>query len=277
MPARRKPASPSPATPSPAAAPGAATSRRRDHLELLERIDREGSITAAAAAMGLSYKAAWQAVEALNNRAEQPLVQRQAGGAGGGGTALTPYGRRVVAVLRGLERERAGVLEHLARSQAGDDAGDFDAFYRLLRRFDLRTSARNQFVGRVTGVKHGAVDAEVTLDVGGGQELVAVITHESVEHLGLAVGSEAFALIKASWVILAPDDGRRTSARNALRGVVARCRRGEVNCEVVLELPGGRTVVAIVTNQSADELGLAEGARACALVKASHVILATAD
>ncbi len=255
-------------------APPAGPGRRWDHLELLERIDREGSISAAAAAMGMGYKAAWQAVESLNNRAGQPLVERQAGGSHGGGTALTPYGRRVVATLRRLDEERRHVLERLAAAHGDDD--DFDHFYRLLRRFDMQTSARNQFVGRVAGVVRGAVNAEVTLDLGAGQQLVAIITNESVEHLGLVPGGETFALVKASWVILAADDGMRTSARNQLRGTVARCARGAVNSEVILELPGGRTVVAIVTNGSVDALGLAEGARACALIKASHVILATA-
>lgn len=266
MPVRRKPAADPPAP--------AAHGRRWDHLELLERIDREGSITAAAAAMGMSYKVAWQAVESLNNRAGQPLVERQAGGSGGGGTALTPYGRRVVATLRRLDEERRHVLQRLAAAHG--DSDDFDHFYRLLRRFDLQTSARNQFLGQVTTVNRGAVNAEVTLDLGGGQELVAVITNESVEHLGLVPGSEAFALVKASWVILARDDGLKTSARNKLCGTVARCVRGAVNSEVILELPGGRTVVAVITNRSVESLELAAGVRACALIKASHVILATA-
>lgn len=253
----------------------AAPARRWDHLELLERIDREGSISAAAAAMGMSYKAAWQAVESLGNRVDQPLVERQAGGPHGGGTTLTAYGRRMVATLRRLDQERTRMLAHLA---SATDTGDgFEDWYRLLRRFDMRTSARNQFAGRVARVASGAVNAEVVLDLGAGQELVAVVTHESVVHLGLEPGCEAFALVKASWVILATDDGMRTSARNRLCGTVAQCRRGAVNSEVVLELPGGRTIVAIVTNDSVAHLGLAVGARACALVKASHVILATAD
>ena len=267
VPPRRKPdaASPSPT----------GRGRRWDHLELLERIDREGSITAAATAMGMSYKAAWQAVESLNNRVGQPLVERQAGGAHGGGTSLTAYGRRVVATLRRLDEERRHILERLSCSHADDQ--DFEHFYRLLRRFDLQTSARNQFLGHVTSLTRGTVNSEVTLDLGSGQELVAVITNESVEHLGLVPGSEAFALVKASWVILAPDDGLRTSARNRLAGTVAQCRRGAINSEIILELPGGRTIVAVVTNRSVEDLGLVVGTRACALIKASHVILATTE
>jgi molybdate transport repressor ModE-like protein len=60
--------------------------KRWDHLELLERIDASGSISAAASAMGMSYKAAWQAVEGINNLSHEPLVVRQPGGSTGGGT-----------------------------------------------------------------------------------------------------------------------------------------------------------------------------------------------
>ena len=138
----------------------------------------------------------------------------------------------------------------------------------------MKTSARNQFLGRVTRVTPGAVNSEVVLDIGGGTELVAVVTRESADNLGLAPGVEAYALVKAPWVILTPDDGLRTSARNRLCGTVARCTGGAVNAEVVLELAGGKTIAAIVTNDSVKTLGLVPGSRACALIKASHIILA---
>ncbi len=243
--------------------------RRWDHLELLERIDASGSIAAAAQAMGMSYKAAWQAVEAMNNLSEQPLVARQAGGQHGGGTRLTEYGRRVVAAYHGLEKARERVLAQLNRV-----IGDFDQYYRVIRRFDLQTSARNQFLGRVKSVKKGAVNAEVILDIGGGDTLAAIITNDSADHLELGPGVEAYALVKAPWVILTTDDGLKTSARNRLCGVVVRCQEGAVNAEVVVELPGGKLVTAIVTNDSVRSLGLEVGARACALIKASHIILA---
>ena len=246
--------------------------RRWDHLDLLERIDASGSISAAAQAMGMSYKAAWQAVEAMNNLSEQPLVARQAGGPHGGGTRLTEYGRRVVAAYHGLEKERQRVL-----AQLNQVMGDFDQYYRVIRRFDMQTSARNQFIGRVKSVKKGAVNAEVILDIGGGDELVAIITNDSVDHLDLGPGIEAYALIKAPWVILTTDDGLKTSARNRLCGVVVRCHEGAVNAEVVLELPGGKLVTSIITNDSIHSLGLAVGARACALIKASHIILAVSN
>ena len=246
-----------------------ARGRRWDHFELLERIDASGSISSAASAMGMSYKAAWQAVEAMNNLSELPVVERQTGGKHGGGTRLTTYGRRLVVAYRGLEKEREKVLAAL-----GKIMDDFEQYYQLIRRFDMKTSARNQFLGKVKSVKHGPISAEVILDIGGGDELAAVITHDSAEHLALAPGVEAYALVKAPWVIVTTDDSIRTSARNRLCGTVVRCQEGAINGEVVIELPGGKLVVATITNESIHELGLAEGKRACALIKASHVILA---
>ncbi len=243
-----------------------------DHLELLERIDASGSISAAANAMGMSYKAAWQAVEAMNNLSEEALVERHPGGKHGGGTTLTPYGRRVVAAYRRLEKERERVLANLGRIM-----DDFDQYYRMIRRFDMQTSARNQFLGKVQSVKTGAVNAEVILDIGGGDSLAAIITNDSVEHLALQPGMEAYALVKAPWVILTTDDSLRTSARNRLCGTVVRCQEGAVNGEVIVELTGGKTVAAIITNDSIESLGLKIGVRACALIKASHIILAVSS
>lgn len=246
-----------------------AKGRRWDHLELLERIDATGSITAAASAMGMSYKAAWEAVAAINNLSEQPLVERKAGGANGGGTTLTTYGRRVAGAYRRLEQEREEVLKKLAEVM-----DDFDEYYHLIRRFDMKTSARNQYLGKIKSIKTGPINAEVVMDIGGGDSLAAIITGESVEHLGLKVGIEAYALIKAPWVIVTTSEGIKTSARNELRGTVVRCQDGAINTEVIIELAGGKTVVAVVTNDSVKTLGLKEGVKACALIKASHVILA---
>jgi len=246
-----------------------AKGRRWDHLELLERIDATGSISAAASAMGMSYKAAWEAVEAINNLSEQPLVERKTGGQKGGGTTLTVYGRRVVGAYRRLEQEREQVLKTLGRIM-----DDFDEYYHVIRRFDMKTSARNQFLGKVKSIKLGQINAEVVMDIGGGDTLAAVITNESVDHLSLKVGTEAYAMVKAPWVIVTTSDGFKTSARNELHGTVVRCQEGSVNGEVIIELAGGKTVAAIVTNDSIKSLGLKEGIKACALIKASHVILA---
>ncbi len=138
----------------------------------------------------------------------------------------------------------------------------------------MKTSARNQFLGKIKSIKLGAVNSEVILDIGAGDLITAIITNESVEHLALKVGKEAYALIKAPWVIVTTSDGFKTSARNELHGTVVRVQEGAVNGEVIIELAGGKTVAAIVTNDSIKSLGLKEGVKAAALIKASHIILA---
>ena len=138
----------------------------------------------------------------------------------------------------------------------------------------MKTSARNQLSGKVSGLTAGAVNDEVELTLTAGQRIVAVVTHESAANLGLAVGAEAFALVKASSVLVATDLGTaRLSARNQLRGTVARLQPGAVNAEVIIDVGGGQTVAAIITQESARSLGLAPGTAVIALFKASSVIL----
>ena len=75
---------------------------------LLEAIASEGSISAAGRKMGMSYKRAWQLVEAMNAGLREPLVESARGGAKGGGAHLTPTGHEVLTAYRNLE---ATVLE----------------------------------------------------------------------------------------------------------------------------------------------------------------------
>lgn len=241
-------------------------------IELLRRIDSTGSIARAAKAMGMSYKHAWDAVDAMNNLSPKPLVQRHTGGRHGGGTELTDEGRRLITVYEVADQEHR---RFLARLRAG--IRDFDRFHTLIRAMNMKVSARNNLRGVVASVKLGAVNAEVILDVGG-TPLVAIVTNESVRSLGLAPAVEAYALIKASFVILATEDGGlKTSARNRLCGTVERVIDGAVNTEVVLALDGGSRLTAIITMESAKELAISVGGRACALIKATHVILAVRD
>jgi len=142
----------------------------------------------------------------------------------------------------------------------------------------MKTSARNQFFGKVSRVVSGAVNDEIELSIAGmDSPIAAIITHESAVALGLAVGVEAFALVKASSVIVLTDDaGAKFSARNRLQGTVARVHTGAVNSEVVIQLAGGAQVVAIITNESCEALALVPGVAASALIKASSVIVGVA-
>ncbi len=242
-------------------------------IRLLEAIDRHGSISQAAKAVPLSYKAAWDAIDAMNNLADQALVVRSAGGKHGGGTTLTDHGRKVIALYRALEAEYQAALDRLAERMNDEQGGDFQQFRQLLRRMSMKTSARNQFAGTVCGLREGDVDFEVRLRLDPDHELVAIITRESAETLGLAIGMEVSALVKSSSVLLLTDPNLRTTARNHLWGEITRIFAGPVNSEVTLAMPGGKSICAVVTHDSVERLGLAVGQRACAVFKASAVIL----
>ncbi len=140
----------------------------------------------------------------------------------------------------------------------------------------MKTSARNQFDGTVIAYKTGAVNDVVELEIAGGARIVAVVTHESAEQLGLKAGAKAFALVKASSVIVATDlEGVKLSARNRLGGTVVSVTPGAVNAEVLIDVGGGVHVAAIVTQGSLQAMGLAAGQKATALFKAASVLVGT--
>ena len=142
----------------------------------------------------------------------------------------------------------------------------------------MLTSSRNQFCGKVTSIKKGAVNDEIVIKLTGGTELTAVITSASTETLGLTEGKEAIALVKATWVILAADlEGIKLSARNALKGTVSEVKHGAVNSEIIVKLEGGEELVAIVTCESEKKLALAPGKEVRAQIKVSHIIVGVAE
>jgi len=242
-----------------------------ERVGLLEALGELGSIRAAAARVGLSYKAAWDAVQALNNLFDAPLVAAHAGGRQGGAAELTPRGRAVVAAFRRMEAELAEVMERLDSGLAGAPENDLGGLFWSL---GMQTSARNALRGTVTRLTDGAVNAEVTLSVADGVEIVAIVTRDSVAALRLAVGKPVIALIKSSFVVLAKGQGLITSARNQIGGVVASREDGAVSSEITLAIAEGKTLTATITRESAEAMGLAPGEPVTALIKAPHVILA---
>jgi len=241
----------------------------RGRVALLSKIAECGSITQAAKDIKMSYKAAWDAVDKMNTLAGEPLVERVSGGKGGGGTRLTMRGEQLVKNFRIIEQEHRRFIDQLSLQAEGitDDL-------LLIRRMSMKTSARNQFLGTVTAIKAGAVNDEIELKIIGGHQIVAIITRDSTEELGLKVGAEAFALMKASSIIVVTEAGdTKFSARNQLSGTVARLISGAVNSDVLIELTGGGSIAAIITNESCSSLGLAVGVKATGIFKASSVIL----
>jgi molybdate transport system regulatory protein len=138
----------------------------------------------------------------------------------------------------------------------------------------MRISARNVLAGTITRVAKGAVNAEIVLSLRGGETIVAVITNQSVDRLGLQEGNDAFAIVKATDVMVGKGlENAHLSARNILAGKVAELNDGAVNSEVGIRLPGGTLLVASITKESVQALKLRQGEAVSAVVKASHVMV----
>ena len=240
-----------------------------DRIALLEQIGRLGSITKAAKAVGISYKTAWDQVDLMNNLADKPLVARSVGGKGGGGTSLTQAGREVVQQFHVFAEEHQRFIQNIgSRIDAGEE------LYAFLRRISLRVSARNIFAGTISKIIKDEVNAMVVLALKGQASITATVTHASADSLGLEVGKEAYALVKASSVLLGTElHGHKMSARNLLCGSVMKLIDGPVNAEIIVDLGVGNTISAVITHESARELGLSVGTHACALFKSSSVII----
>lgn len=244
-----------------------------DRIKLLEEIEKSGSISAAAKAVGVSYKTAWDAVNTLNNLFPKPLIAAKSGGKSGGGTELTEEGKHVIEAFSLVSQELNLFFQKFSEKlQTASPATEFSTH---LWSMIMRTSARNTFHGTISYIQKGAVNAEVRLTIADGIDITAIVTNQSIETLGLEIGKDAFAMIKSSFVILSRTNGQlKTSARNRLSGKVIQCNTGSVNDEIILDLGHGRTLAAIVTHESATDLDFREGDELTAHIKASHIILA---
>jgi len=242
-----------------------------DRIRLLEAVAREGSISAAAKAVGLTYKAAWDGLDAITNLFGKPLLVTRAGGRSGGGTSLTPTGVRVIEAFRRLEAEMARVLRAIEPDLAGTGISALNLMSGLL----MKTSARNALRGTITAIMADALATEVAVAVSDQATIHALVTNESVRDLGLCVGRQAILLIKAPFVVIAAGENAPTvSVRNCLPGIIRRCDISNLNAEVVIDIGGGKTLAATMTAHSAKVLNLAPGRSAFALFDAPHVIIA---
>ncbi|MGR6656865.1 TOBE domain-containing protein [Pseudomonas mosselii] len=208
--------------------------RRPQRIALLQHVAEQGSITRAAKAAGISYKAAWDAIDELNNLAAKPLVERSTGGRGGGGARLSTEGERVLRLYQRLQALQAQILE------SAEDSSDLDLLGRLM----LRTSARNQLQGRISGLRREGRHDRISLDLGGGLEIEAVITRGSTERLELALGATVVALLKAGWVRLLGADETPEPGSNCLKAKVEEVLIEDGPGEVRLALGNGQTLCA---------------------------------
>lgn len=244
----------------------------RDRIKLLEAVAEHGSITKAAKVVGFSYKTAWDAVNSINNLLPSPAFVTKAGGRSGGGAEVTAEGRRLIATFHRLE-ERLSRISSLIAEEGLEDQDDF-----LLWSIGVKISARNVFQTEVVQVKKWPVDVEVTLRVSPDTSILAIVTNEAANELGLEPGRKTLALIKSNFVGLAPADltpaETAPAARNRFLGTVKGRSDAERNSEVLIDIGAGKTMTAVVPRQTAEDMGIAEGDKVVATFNPTNVILA---
>lgn len=229
---------------------------------ILQLVGEHGSISQAARAAGISYKAAWQAIHTLTNLAGEPLVDSSVGGSGGGGARLTAAGERLLAAADQLQAARRDVLARVNGAANPALAGP-------------RTSMRNHLPCTVARLESdGARDPMVraVLAPTGGGELAALITRESAELLGLTPGLPVLALCKATAVRVQPQGAGAGDGANQLDGRVLRVSRGARRDEVVVTVGGDVRLVGFAAHPNR----LRAGSRASARMDESAVVIALA-
>jgi molybdate transport system regulatory protein len=236
-------------------------------LDILRRIAAVGSISEAARGAGVSYKAAWQAIDTLSNLAGTALLERTVGGSGGGGAQLTPAGVQLLEAAQLLSAARAQVLAQLATNPA--HAASAMPGAPGLAALGLRTSMRNQLPCLVKTLWAQGPALRVELGLADGSALFSRITRESAELLGLVPGRAVLALCKATAVEVVVA-GEPVQGRNRLPGRVTRASRAAGGGEVAVALDGGLQLVGF----SGPASGLKVHGVAVAYVDESAVVLA---
>lgn len=237
-------------------------------IELLKQIKVTGSISQGAKLAGISYKSAWDAINEMNQLADDVLVERSTGGKGGGGALITRYGERLLQLydlLAQIQQKAFDVLK--------DDSLPLDSLLAAISRFSLQTSARNQFFGRVVGRDHLSVQQHIEVLLNDGKTHIRVaLTEQSADRLALTPGKEVLVLIKAPWVALRTE---ATDADNSLPGAIQSIQQGKDNSEVLVQLAGGDILCATVPNADVTQLSLAEGHNVFAEFEDDKAIIAT--
>lgn len=215
-------------------------------IDILRRIADVGSISEAARSAGVSYKAAWQAIDTLTNLAGTPLVEKAVGGAHGGGTKLTATGRMMLDLADELSRARRRVLDRFANLQSAPTGPEGNRLARVTAA-SLQTSMRNQFPATIETLKIGSALVKLILRIDDTHLIRASVTKESAQLLGLRPGMEVLALAKATSIEISagfPDEKDDVRAHeNLIVGEVIRSERANKGGECSIRLPSGLVIV----------------------------------
>jgi len=142
------------------------------------------------------------------------------------------------------------------------------------RESQRKTSARNTFFGKIGRIGTGDIQSLIELVTVGGDVITTVITNNSLERMGLKVGSLVTAEVKAPWVVLQKSDTEPLcTSENLFRGAVTQVVRGILTTEFIVTIQDGTKLCSVVTEESRVRLGLAENDQVWVMFSSFAVIL----
>ncbi len=233
----------------------------RGRVELLQNIQIHGSITKAAKAMKMSYKAAWDSVDIMNKLASKPLVTKVTGGKGGGGTVITSHAKELIQAYEEisiLHKNYFGTLQNSFNEQINDTFDSEPTFCRLQ--------------GTISAMKNVDDNYEVSIKLKNGQTLTSIENKKFVLERNLQVNEEVNFLIETNNIVLTKKN-QKNSARNKLCGKVISIHNDKINANITIDSGDDDIIHSKITSSSCEKLELKEGDEIYASFKAYNIII----
>lgn len=241
---------------------------------VLQTVARCGSISEAARDLGMSYKAAWQALDQLRQRLGVAVVQANVGGRDGGGAQLTPMGQRLLQAYAHWAALRDQFLMDFVNLGS-------EGLARQNMSMGWQHSMRNRLLCEVETIHEQSGLIQVGLRLPGQQQLRSTITKESQQQFNLRSGLSVWALCKATAVHVVSDEQMAEVQSNpefrpnavAIRGEVAawQSKQNQGQDEVSLRLEPGQDLIGFGRSSQ-----WTAGQSVCAMIAPQSVVLARA-
>lgn len=235
----------------------------KGRIELLKQIDTHGSLSKAAKAMKMSYKAAWDSLNEMKQLSDEELIISESGGKGGGGSKLTKKAHNYIKIYELLYKTQQDFLKSIESYTE-----DVDALQLFLQRNSVRTSARNQLFGTITKIEAGKINSLLTIYIDDSLHVKASITNESAKELGIKVDKKVYALIKAPWVKISTKQ-----SDNSLEGTILSIKKEEELVEVLLKINNKLTITSIMDSSEFESLHVEQNKSAFASFRPSDTII----
>ncbi|MBD3808293.1 MAG: TOBE domain-containing protein, partial [Epsilonproteobacteria bacterium] len=200
----------------------------------------------------------------MNELSSKPILEKQTGGKGGGGTKLTPYAYELIEMYEKFSDLHRRFIDRF--KEAGDDP---EKLQTILNRTFLTTSARNQFLCNVTNIISNEVSSFITLVYKEKTIFRSTITTKSLQNMNISPSQNIYAIIKANDIKITASKGN--GEENIIKGTISHINKNGLSCEIGLKTDDGFMLVAL---SNIDEIsGLREGMEAYGIFKSENVLI----